>query len=120
MHNPECREFRATITGLAEHGKCPGRSRLAGTSQRVVLNPPRQKDTARLLVVLAFVLAALSYINTLSFTFVYDDLPQLVSNPRVHTWEHAPQLFAEQVWTQSMLQGTGNYYRPIFELWLLI
>jgi tetratricopeptide (TPR) repeat protein len=73
-----------------------------------------------LLVVLALVLAAVSYVNTLGFAFVYDDLPQLVNNPRVHTWEHAPRLFVEQVWTQSMLQGTGNYYRPIFELWLLI
>jgi Tfp pilus assembly protein PilF len=73
-----------------------------------------------LLIVLALVLAAVSYINTLGFAFVYDDLPQLVNNPRVHTWEHAPKLFVEQVWTQSMLQGTGNYYRPIFELWLLI
>lgn len=73
-----------------------------------------------MLVVLALVLAAVSYVNTLGFAFVYDDLPQLVNNPRVHTWEHAPRLFVEQVWTQSMLQGTGNYYRPIFELWLLI
>jgi hypothetical protein len=73
-----------------------------------------------LLVVLALVLAAVSYINTLGFAFVYDDLPQLVSNPRVHSWEHAPRLFVEQVWNQSLLQGTGNYYRPIFELWLLI
>jgi protein O-mannosyl-transferase len=72
------------------------------------------------LVVLALALAALSYINTLSFNFVYDDFPQLVNNPRVQSWKHAPQLFSEQVWTQSRLQGTGNYYRPIFELWLLI
>ena len=95
-------------------------TRLAGTSQTLVQNPPRQKDTARLLVILAFALAALSYINTLSFNFVYDDFPQLVNNPRVQSWEHAPQLFGEQVWTQSMLQGTGNYYRPLFELWLLL
>lgn len=93
-------------------------TRLAGTSQSLVQKPP-QKDTARLLLILALALAALAYINTLTFAFVYDDLPQLVSNPRVHSWSHAPKLFAEQVWTQSMLQGTGNYYRPIFELWLL-
>jgi hypothetical protein len=94
--------------------------RLAGTSPTLVQNLPQPKDTPRLLVVLALALAGLCYITTLSFNFVYDDFPQLVSNPRVHSWEHAPHLFGEQVWTQSMLQGTGNYYRPIFELWLLI
>lgn len=78
------------------------------------------KDAAQLLVVLALLLAAISYSNTLSFAFVYDDLTQIVNNPRVHSWEHAPRLFVEHVWTQSMLQGAGNYYRPLFELWLLI
>ncbi len=86
----------------------------------MVPDRPQAKDTARLLLVLALALAALSYINTATFNFVYDDFPQLVSNPRIHSWEHAPRLFAEQVWTQSMLQGSGNYYRPIFELWLLV
>jgi hypothetical protein len=41
------------------------------------------------LVVLALVLAAQSYVNTLRYQFVYDDLPQIVNNPRVHTWSHA-------------------------------
>jgi tetratricopeptide (TPR) repeat protein len=78
-----------------------------------------RKDTARLLVVLALVLAALAYVNTLRFAFVYDDLPQIVNNPRVHSWAHAPRLFTEHVWSQFSGQP-GNYYRPLFELWLLI
>ena len=77
------------------------------------------KDAATLLVVLALALAAVAYINTVGFAFVYDDIPQVIQNPRVHTWEHAPRLFVEHVWSQISGQP-GNYYRPFFEFWFLI
>jgi hypothetical protein len=76
-------------------------------------------DAPRVLLVLALALTALTYANTLRFQFVYDDLPQIISNPRVHSWQHAPHLFVEHVWSQFSGQP-GNYYRPLFELWLLI
>lgn len=82
--------------------------------------PPRSgKDAAALLVVLALILAAVSYLNTLGYAFVYDDIPQIIQNPRVHTWEHAPRLFVEHVWSQISGQP-GNYYRPFFEFWFLV
>ncbi|MBZ5511059.1 MAG: tetratricopeptide repeat protein [Acidobacteriia bacterium] len=91
----------------------------AGQSAPRVIGPATGPDAARLLVVLALVLTALSYVNTLRFQFVYDDLPQIISNPRVHSWQHAPRLFVEHVWSQFSGQP-GNYYRPLFELWLVI
>ena len=53
-------------------------------------------DAARVLLILAFALTALVYLNTLRFQFVYDDLPQIVRNPRVieayigREQDHAP------------------------------
>ncbi len=91
----------------------------AAPSAATISGPSSGPNAARLLVVLALVLAALSYVNTLRFQFVYDDLPQIVSNPRVHSWQHAPRLFVEHVWSQFSGQP-GNYYRPLFELWLVI
>ncbi|MGI9104081.1 MAG: tetratricopeptide repeat protein [Terriglobales bacterium] len=75
-------------------------------------------DAARVLVVLALLLAALSYVNTLRANFVYDDFPQIVNNPRVHTWAHGERVFSEHVWSQLIGQP-GNYYRPIFIFWLM-
>jgi hypothetical protein len=72
----------------------------AGQSAPRVIGPATGPDAARVLVVLALVLTALSYVNTLRFQFVYDDLPQIISNPRVHSWQHAPRLFVEHVWSQ--------------------
>jgi hypothetical protein len=91
----------------------------AGPRSSASVSPAGRPDAARLLLLLALVLTALSYLNTLRFQFVYDDLPQIVSNPRVHSWQHAPRLFVEHVWSQFSGQP-GNYYRPLFELWLVI
>ena len=91
----------------------------AGQGAPRVIGPATGPDAARVLLVLALVLTALSYVNTLRFQFVYDDLPQIISNPRVHSWQHVPRLFVEHVWSQFSGQP-GNYYRPLFELWLII
>lgn len=99
----------------------------AGTSRRQepvtqaprVVGPHHGPDAARVLMALALALTALSYVNTLRFQFVYDDLPQILNNPRIHFWRHAPRLFGEHVWSQ-LAGRAGNYYRPLFELWLLL
>ena len=75
-------------------------------------------DAARVLLVLALALTVLAYLNTLRFQFVYDDLPQIVNNPRVHTWVHSERIFVEHVWSQLAGQP-GNYYRPLFMFWLM-
>lgn len=65
-------------------------------------------------------LAALAYVATLSFGFVYDDAPQILKNPAVRAWRFVPQYFTAHVWAAIYPNSAGNYYRPIFLLWLRI
>ncbi len=69
---------------------------------------------------LAFVLTAtfVAYAVTLRFNFVYDDLGQIVANPLVQSWDNVSVYFRGNVWMQQ--SAVGNYYRPIFLLWLLV
>lgn len=93
---------------------------MSATSPSTRLSPePSRKDAPKLLITVALILAALAYINTASFNFAYDDQLQILRNDRVHSWEHAPRFFVEHVWSQLTPGGGGNYYRPVFELWLL-
>jgi tetratricopeptide (TPR) repeat protein len=60
------------------------------------------------------------YVGTLQFEFVYDDLGQIVENNFIQSWQHVPLYFTEHVWHYQSPTVAGNYYRPIFLLWLLI
>lgn len=72
------------------------------------------------LPVLVLVLTGLVYVGTLSFEFVYDDLGQIVENKFIQSWQHVPLYFTEHVWHHQSPTVPGNYYRPVFLLWLLI
>jgi tetratricopeptide (TPR) repeat protein len=63
-------------------------------------------------------ITALVYMATLSFGFVYDDVPQILKNPAVHEWRFVPQYFTSHVWAAIYPNSSGNYYRPVFLLWL--
>ncbi|MGA9473066.1 MAG: tetratricopeptide repeat protein [Terriglobales bacterium] len=63
-------------------------------------------------------ITALVYLATLSFGFVYDDVPQILKNPAVHEWRFVPQYFTSHVWAAIYPNTSGNYYRPVFLLWL--
>ena len=69
---------------------------------------------------LACGVTALAYIATLSFGFVYDDVPQILKNPAVHSWRFVPQFFTAHVWAAIYPNTSGNYYRPLFLLWLRV
>ncbi len=90
----------------------------ARTSPQTFGSSARTFDLARAVLLFALVLTALAYVNTLRFNFVYDDLPQIVNNPMVQSWNNVPRFFTEHVWAQ--IGQTGEYYRPLFLLWLLI
>jgi len=60
------------------------------------------------------------YIPTLRYQFVHDDRGQIVENPAVHSWHFVPSYFTSQVWAGAMPGELGNYYRPLFLLWLRI
>jgi 4-amino-4-deoxy-L-arabinose transferase-like glycosyltransferase len=69
------------------------------------------------LIILATFLA---YSNTLGFKFVYDDRGQILANVQVHAWRYIPHYFFERVWSFAYPGIQGNYYRPIFLLFLLL
>ncbi len=71
-----------------------------------------------IVVVLALTFAA--YAPTLTYQFVHDDRGQIVDNPAVHTWSALPSYFTAQVWAGIMPWDKGNYYRPLFLIWLRI
>jgi len=68
--------------------------------------------------IVACALAALVYVATLSFGFVYDDVPQILKNPAIQNWQYLPQYFTAHVWAAIYPGSSGNYYRPLFLLWL--
>ncbi len=69
---------------------------------------------------IVFVLAGLVYAPTLGFKFVYDDLPQILNNPKLRSWEYAGDFLAGHVWDFDPTAVAGNYYRPVFQSWLLL
>jgi tetratricopeptide (TPR) repeat protein len=79
------------------------------------MQPTRTQSALLLAAILAATFAA--YSATPGFEWVYDDLPQIVTNPAVQSWEYVPRYFTEHVWAHIELQQT-SYYRPLFLLWL--
>lgn len=63
-------------------------------------------------------LTASAYIGTLRFSFVYDDDGQIIGNSYIQFWRHVPGYFISQVWVHIFPLTAGNYYRPLFLLWL--
>jgi cytochrome c-type biogenesis protein CcmH/NrfG len=80
--------------------------------------PESSREPLVIAVVLAVTLA--SYIGTLWDDFVYDDDIQIVRNFYVQFWRHVPHYFISQVWSQMFPRAAGNYYRPLFLLWLRV
>ena len=66
------------------------------------------------------VISAITYLGTLRFGFVYDDTPQIRNNPFVRSWHFVPQYFVSSVWKQLYPLISGNYYRPLFLLWMRV
>ena len=73
-----------------------------------------------MLLLLGLTLTIVAYAGTLRFEFVYDDLPQIVSNPAVQSWRRVPGYFLHHVWSHIYPTWPGNYYRPLFLLWLRV
>jgi tetratricopeptide (TPR) repeat protein len=61
---------------------------------------------------------ALVYFGTLTFGFVYDDVPQILKNAAIQDWHYLPQYFTSHVWAAIYPNSISNYYRPLFLLWL--
>jgi len=94
------------------------RKEIGGQPARIPATAPRLPAWWGIAVVLALTFAV--YISTLRYQFVHDDRGQIVENPAVHSWHAVPTYFTAQVWAAVMPDELGNYYRPLFLLWLRI
>jgi tetratricopeptide (TPR) repeat protein len=65
-------------------------------------------------------LVALVYLPALGYGFTYDDHSQIERNPRIQSWEHVGRYFTEHVWAHQRPGAQGEYYRPLFLLWLRV
>lgn len=83
-------------------------------------NEGSQKEQLREQYYLGAVLfiTAITYLGTLGFDFVYDDAPQIQNNSFIKAWHFVPQYFVSSVWKQLYPAMPGNYYRPMFFVWL--
>jgi tetratricopeptide (TPR) repeat protein len=74
--------------------------------------------TPAIILRLAMLLAAIAYCRTLASSFVLDDFGIIVINPWLESWRFIPKFFTAHVWASLGWSGGGNYYRPLFLLWL--
>ena len=58
------------------------------------------------------------YSGTLSFEFVWDDLPQIVNNPIIRSWSNLPRAFGSDLWYHVARHQV--YYRPLFVAWSML
>jgi len=70
--------------------------------------------------VLVLAVTFLAYAAVSSFQFVYDDEAQIVHDSFVQQWHFLGAYFTSHVWQWIYPHVTGNYYRPVFLLWLLL
>jgi tetratricopeptide (TPR) repeat protein len=88
----------------------------SGVAETTTLKPRSALVRMGLVAILAA--TCLCYMGTLQFAFVYDDVPQIVKNPRIQSVHFLPEYFVKHVWAQDPGQPQ-NLYRPLFLAWLL-
>ena len=59
----------------------------------------------------------LVFMPTIRYSLVYDDLQQIVRNPRLTAWSYLPGYFTMHLWA-NVSHTTVSYYRPVFLIWL--
>jgi Gpi18-like mannosyltransferase len=59
------------------------------------------------------------YSRSLFCGFIRDDIPQIVHNPQVQSWQYLPEILTLQLWNH--IPGfQAHFYRPLFSLWMLV
>jgi Flp pilus assembly protein TadD len=76
---------------------------------------PTQWPAALFVLVVTFLL----YLPTLRFQFVYDDVEQIVHNPKIQSWDYFADYFTSSLWSQGGWFRV-RFYRPLFLVWLRI
>jgi Tfp pilus assembly protein PilF len=60
------------------------------------------------------------YIQTINFSFVYDDFAIIVLNRWLASWHGLTQMFLNHSWAFSDNYSPPRHYRPIFLVWLWV
>lgn len=87
------------------------------------LERSRSKNQERFLLLGILAITALAYLNALDGQFVYDDRLQILKNPTLSSLSNIPKMFTQGVWQFLNLSdkaAAGRYYRPIFNIALII
>ncbi|HXE90440.1 MAG TPA: tetratricopeptide repeat protein [Terriglobales bacterium] len=61
---------------------------------------------------------AILFLPALRYPFVYDDIPQVLENPELRTWNSLPGFFVKSLWSE--VGAKGGFYRPLFKTWLVV
>lgn len=81
------------------------------------------RNSERLLVAAILAISGLAFANALDGQFVYDDRLQVLKNPTLDSLSNIPKMFTQGVWQFLNLSDanvSGPYYRPIFNIVLII
>jgi len=77
------------------------------------------KLPARIGMLLVVAATYFLYAPVTAFSFVYDDIFQIVQNPRIDSWNSLPSYLTQHFWAH--VPGTpANLYRPLVLVWFLI
>ena len=71
-------------------------------------------------VVLVLLLAAATYLNSLTYDFVWDDTVMLLGGPKLRDLRNLPQFFLSDFTTLTSGVLEGHYYRPTLALTLAL
>ncbi|HXM34679.1 MAG TPA: tetratricopeptide repeat protein, partial [Pyrinomonadaceae bacterium] len=116
MKNETTRKKKTTTAAKTPPANTAGGDTQAGPFEGLIT-----ESRALFLVIAATVL---TYANSLSGAFVFDDTKQIAGNPALHTWNNIFRAFTSDVW--SFQRGTLTadipppYYRPLFTAYLTI
>ena len=69
-----------------------------------------KRTTDLILIFIILVLGAIVYLNSLLGTFIWDDIPLIVTNLHIRDIGYIPRLFTENIYHQDMI---GRFYRPV-------
>ena len=81
------------------------------------------RSRERMIVGAILVISGLAFANALDGQFVYDDRLQILKNPTLNSLSNIPKMFTQGVWqflNVSDVSAPGPYYRPIFNIVLII
>jgi hypothetical protein len=79
--------------------------------------PERLRQSRGALAVCGLAFAV--YSRSLFCGFVRDDVPQIVNNPQVQSWQYLPQILTSRLWSH-MAVSQALFYRPLFSFWMLM